>query len=324
MANNVVASGYKDLLDTPLGKGVIYAGTIKDRNFEADMLYHITNSSVLDDLTRCGQVVQFNKPPRVGSWRPYELNQPMIPDQPTSDSFCITICNMAYKSIKIDEVNIYRACEDWEAYETGFLNDAWRHLSELWHTDCLTGMQLQVSSRNLGKTAGRYGNIDLGSVGNPLHLTPDNIVSFFSRMRDVLQDAGRWYEGEMFIVVPRAMETLLLETMFAKQLCCNTNDYVLFKGMKARDILGFIVASSDRLRPVIDPATRRLVYPILAGWNEAYAFTGDIIKARLKEMEKTFGVTYDMLTVYGGGVIYPEALAKAYCTFSTDGTVANP
>ena len=35
MANNVVASGYKDLLDTPLGKGVIYAGTIKDRNFEA-------------------------------------------------------------------------------------------------------------------------------------------------------------------------------------------------------------------------------------------------------------------------------------------------
>ena len=111
--------------------------------------------------------------------------------------------------------------------------------------------------------------------------------------------------------------------MFAKQLCCNTNDYVLFKGMKARDILGFIVASSDRLRPVIDPATRRLVYPILAGWNEAYAFTGDIIKARLKEMEHTFGVTYDMLTVYGGGVIYPEALAKAYCTFSTDGTV-NP
>lgn len=324
MANTVAASGYKDLLETPLGKGVVYAGTIIDRNFEDDMLYYITNSSVLDELTRCGQVIQFNKPPRVGPWRPYELNQHMIPDQPTSDSFCITVCEMGYKSIKVDEMNIYRACNDWDAYEAGFLNDAWRQLSELWHNSALTGMQLQVSNRNLGKNAGRYGNIDLGSIGNALHLTPDNIVSFFSRMRDVLQDAGRWYEGEMFIIVPRAMETLLLETVYAKQLCCNTGELALFKGMRASDILGFTVVATDRLRPVVDPATRRLVYPILAGWNEAYAFTGDIVRARLKEMDATFGVTYDMLTVYGGGVVYPEALAKAYVTFSTDGIVTRP
>lgn len=324
MANTTVASGYKDLLETPLGKGVVYAGTIIDRNFEDDMLYYITNSTVLDELTRCGQVIQFNKPPRVGAWRPYELNQKMVSDQPTSDSFCITVCDMAYKSIKIDEVSIYRACDNWDAYETGFLNDAWYHLSELWHTSVLTGMQLQVSSRNLGKNAGRYGNIDLGSIGNALHLTPDNIVSFFSRMRDVLQDAGRWYDGEMYVIVPRAMHTLLLETMFAKQLCCNTGESVLFKGMRASDVLGFTVIETDRMRPVVDPATRRLVYPILAGWNEAYAFTGDIIKARLKEMDGAFGVTYDMLSVYGGGVIYPEAMAKAYVTFSTDGVVTRP
>lgn len=323
MANNIVASGYKDLLDTPLGKGVVYAGTIIDRNWEGDLLNYVTNSSILDPLTRCGQVIQFSKPPRVGSWRPYELNQILIRDQPTSDNFCITICNAAYKAIKFDKMTIYRACENWEAFETGFLNDAWRQLSELWHIDCLTGMQLQVSSRNIGKQAGRYGNIDLGTIGNPLHLTPDNIVNFFAKLRDVLQDAGRWYDGEMFVIIPRAMETLLLETMFAKQMCCNTQDYVLFKGMTARDILGFTVAASDRLRPVVDPATRRLVYPIIAGWNEAYAFTGDIIEAQVKDIPDTFGIAYDMLTVYGGGIIYPEALAKAYCTFSTDGTV-NP
>ena len=321
MANTTVASGYKELLDTPLGKGVVYAGTIIDRNFEEDMLYYVTNSKVLDELTRCGQVIQFNKPPRVGPWRQYELNQRMIPDQPTSDSFCITVCETAYKSIKVDKMTIYRACENWDAFETGFLNDAWYHLSELWHTSALTGMQLQVSNRNFGKNAGRYGNIDLGTIGNALHLTPDNIVSFFSKMRDVLQDNGRWYDGEMYIIVPRAMETLLLETMFAKQMCCNTGESVLFRGMKASDILGFTVVSTDRLRPVIDPATRRLVYPILAGWNEAYAFTGDILEAQIMPVPGSFGVTYDMLSVYGGGVVYPEALAKAYVTFSTDGVV---
>lgn len=324
MANTVVASGYKELLGTPLGEGVVYAGTIIDRNFEDDMLHYITNSRVLDELTRCGQVIQFNKPARVGAWRPYELNQHMVADQPTSDGLCITVCDMAYKSIKVDKTDIWRACNRWDEFETSFLNDSWYHLSELWHSSALTGMQLQVSARNLGKNAGRYGNIDLGSVGNALHLTPDNIVTFFSKMRDTLQDAGRWYDGEMFVIVPSAMETLLLETMFAKQLCCNTGENVLFKGMKASDILGFTVISSNRLRPTVDPATRRLVYPILAGWNEAYAFTGDIIDARVAEMPRSFGVTYDMLSVYGGGVIYPEALAKAYVTFSTDGTVARP
>lgn len=325
MANVANASGYKDLLNTPLNDGVVYAGMIIDRNFEEDMMYYITNTTVLDDLTRCGQVIQFNKPPRVGPWRAYEKNQNMVSDQPTSDSFCITVCNAAYKSIKIDELDIYRACNSWDAFETGFLNDCWRELSELWHSDVLTGMQLQVSSRNLGKSAGRYGNIDLGSVGNPLHLTPDTIVSFFSRMRDVLIDAGRWVDGEMFIVVPRAMQSLLLETMYAKQLCCNTGESLLFKGMKASDIMGFTVVESDRMRPVVDPATRRLVYPILAGWNEAYAFTGDIVKAELNRSPgNSFGVVYNMLTVYGGGVIYPDAMAKAYVTFSTDGVVTRP
>lgn len=321
MANTTVASGYKDLLETPLGSGVVYAGTIIDRNYEDDILYHITNSTVLEDLTRCGQVIQFNKPPRVGPWRQYELNQTLISDQPTSDSFCLTICDAAYKSVKIDKMSIYRACENWDAYETGFLNDAWWNLSELWHTAAITGMQLQVSSRNMGKRAGRYGNIDLGAIGNPLALSPDNIVAFLSKMRDVLQDAGRWYDGEMYMLVPRAFQTLLLETMFAKQLCCNTGESILFKGMKANDILGFTIVETDRLRPIVDPNTNRLVYPILAGWNEAYGFTGDIIEADLSPIPQSFGLTYNMLTVYGGGVIYPEALVKAYVTFSTDGIV---
>lgn len=322
MANTIVSSGYKELLDTPLGKGVVYAGQIIDRNYEEDMLHHITNGSVLDPLMKCGQVITFERPPNGVMWKPYETNQLMIPDQPSNDSFCITVCEERYASIKVDKRSIARACEDWDAFETGFLTATYQNLSELWHDYVLTGMQLSVANRNLGKRAGRYGNIDLGSIGQSVHLTPDNIVSFFARMRDVLQDAGRWYEGEMFITVPRPMEVLLLETMFAKQLCCNTGESVLFKGMKAHDILGFTVVATDRLRPILDPATRRLVYPVVAGWNEAYAFAGDIVEAEIQPIPQTFGVTYNMLSIYGGGAIYPEALAKAYVTFSTNGTVA--
>ena len=319
MMNATVASGYKQMLHDHLKSGVVYAGTIIDRNFEDDMLYYITNSTALDELTRCGQVIQFNKPPRVGPWRDYELNQRMVPDQLTSDAFCITICEKAYKSIKVDEIDIHFACDNWAQYEAAFLDNAWRTLSELWHSRALSSMQMHVSARNQGNNAGRHRNINLGNIGNALHLTPDNIVSFFSHMRTVLQQAGRWYEGEMYIILPPAMQTLLLETMFAKQMCCVTGDSVLFRGMLAKNILGFTVIERSVLDPILDPATNRYVYPILAGWNEAYAFTGQVVKARIKEMDSTFGVTYDMLTVFGGGVIYPEGMAQAYVSFSTDG-----
>lgn len=324
MAEVTAASGYNALMNTPFGKGVVYAGTIVDRNVESDMIRYVTNTTALDELTRCGQIIQFDRPARVGPWRPYEKNQDMVSDQPTSSSFCISICKAAYKSIKIDKLDIKRACENWDAYESSFLDDVWKQLSELWHIEALAGMQTQVSGRNVGKKAGRYKNIDLGDAGNPVHLTPTNLVTFLSRLRTTLDEAGRWYDGEMFIIAPPSMITLMLETFFAKQMCCDPMDSVLFKGFKARDIMGFTLVESSRLRPFVDQNTRRLVYPILAGWKDAYAFTGDIIEAELRSPpSNTFGAVYNMLTVYGGGAIYPEALAKGFVTFETDGLV-NP
>lgn len=327
MAQNsmpVQASGYKSIWDTPLAKGVKFAGTIIDRNWEESFISRIANTSILQDLTKCAQMIQFKKPPQAGPWRPYELNQTLITDQPTQDRFCITICGSAYKSLKIDKEDIRRACDDWPEFEQGFLDDSWRQFENLLHYSLLDRMQLSVGSRNLGARAGRDGNINLGTLTSALHLSPDNILNFFTRMKMVLQQAGRWYEGEMFMVVPEEMSVLLLETMFAKQLCCNMSESLLFKGLVATNILGFTIIESQRLRPTIDRQTNRLVYPILAGWSEAYAFTADIVDADLVEMERSFGVLYKMLGVYGGGVIYPEALTKAYVTFSTAGLVPSP
>lgn len=320
MANDLVASGYKDLMDTPLAKGAIYAGTIIDRNVESDLISAVSNTSVLSELTKCGQIVEFSKPPRIGGWRPYELNQDMIMDEPTSDKFCLTVCKRAYKSIKIDKETIRRMCDAWDDYEQGFLDDAWTQLSALWHLELLTGMQIAPSHRNVGATAGRHGNINLGTIGAPVHLTKDNLVNFYDRLATIFDINGRMYDGDMFVIVPRAMNTLLLETMFAKQMCCNTQESVLFKGVIASNILGFRVIQSDRLRPTIDPATKRLVYPIIAGWDKAFAFTGDIIDAEIRHAPgNNWGVVYNMMSIYGGGAIYPEALAKAYVTFETEG-----
>lgn len=316
------ASGYEALASTALGSGIVYGGMIKDRNWESDFIPYICNTSVLDDLLRCGQVIQFNKPPRVGAWRTYELNQNLVSDQVTPESTCLSICRMGYKSIKFDKTDIYRACNHWTAFESAFLDDAWRQLSNLWQREVLTGMMLHTSSVNAGKTAGRYKNIDMGTVGSPLHLTPDNLINFLAKQRELLSDMGRWYDGEMFMLVPRQFNTLIMQTLYNKQWCCDTGSSVLIKGLKTPDLQGFTVYETDKLRPVVETGTNRLVYPILAGWQDAYGFAGDIIEAELaKPAGVNFGVLYNMLTIFGGGVIYPEALTKAYVTFSTDAVV---
>lgn len=321
MARHIAAAGYRSLDFGPLGGRVIDAGMIIDKNIEEDFIYQIVNTKILAPLLRCGDVIEFQKPVRVGPWRrDYEMNQKMIPDQPQSGRFCLSICEEAYKSIKIDEVDIDRMCNDWAAYETSMLSDTWTQLSALWHHYLLNRMLIHVPDRNTGKRAGRLRNIDLGTIGNALHLTPTNIAQFLPRIRRVLQENGRWYEGEMFAIVPREFSNLLLQTAFEKQMCCNIGDSVMFKGLVARDILGFTIIESDYLRPVQDPATNRFVYPILAGWNEAFAFAGDIVKADVQHIPQTWGRTYNMLSVFGGGAIYPEALVKAHVSFSTEGT----
>lgn len=327
MANTISASGYKDLLNTPLADGIVFAGMIIDKNFEDDWLHKVTNSRTLDPLLQCGQVIQFQKPPQVGSWRPYEKNQELVYDQPKGGNFCVSICNEAYKAIKIDKQDIRAMCNNWSAYESAFLDNAWQNLSSLWHTDVLTGMQLAVSTRNMGAKAGRYKNINLGTVGNPLHLVPQQTtggttpIAFFDRLQTTLKQARRWYNGEMFLLVPPAMISLLLQTMYEKQMCCDVSGSLMFKGLRAVDIMGFTVIETDRLEPTIDPATNRLVYPIIAGWNEAYAFAGDVIEADIREIPNSFGVAYRMLSLFGSGVIYPDGLAKSYVTFSTEDTI---
>lgn len=321
MANTLSASGYKSILDTPLATGISFAGMIIDKNFEGDWLDKVTNSRALDSLLECGQVIQFQKPPQVGSWRPYEKNQERVYDQPKGGSFCISICNQAYKSIKIDKQDIREMCDNWNAYETAFLDDAWKNLSALWHNDVLTGMQLAVSSNNMGAKAGRYKNINLGTIGNPIHLTPQDAIGFFDRLQTTLKQARRWYGGEMFLLAPPAMTSLLLQSLYEKQMCCDTDSSLIFNGLRARDIMGFTVIETERIEPTVDAATGRLVYPILAGWNEAYAFAGDVVEADIDKIPHSWGVSYNMLALYGGGVIYPDGLAKAYVTFSTEGTI---
>ena len=322
-ANLITASGYNPFYQMLSKAGAIYMKSLIDENREDDMLPFIANTSILDELTKCGQVIQFDHELTLGSWRPYELDQELQHTTPRKDYSCISICNTDYLRIKVDNEDRRRMCEDWVEYERQFKKAAWEGLSDTWHNDVLTGMMLGASSRNKGATAGRYGVIDLGTTDAPRDLTPDNLVLFVTDLMRVLEDAKRWYAGNMVLIVPKAFRALLIQTAFAKQMCCMINDSVLFKGLQVQDLLGFTLIETNRLQSFQDPNTRKLVHPIIAAWNESYGFAGDVVEVREVISERSFHTFFDFRTVYGGGAIYPEGLALSYVTLSTDGQVPN-
>lgn len=311
---NKSASGYGGLENTPLAR-IGYHDKIIANGYEDDFLGLIVNDRIVDGrVMTCNQVVQFQRQARVGPWKPYEKNQELVADQVSPESFCMRLCESAYKDIKFDNLDIAQACERWNSFESGFLDDAYQELSGAWRQYALTGMHLEASPHNKGVQAGRACDINLGTINNPIAITPANFARELAKLKRALMEAHRWVEGRMFIVIPPVIQELLVETPYANAMnlgsCADCS--ILVTGQLPGKIMGFDVFVTNDVPSAVDPGTGDVAYYIIAGDKEAFAFVGDIIEGRLMHPTNYFGVRYQMLAVWGGKAITPDALAVAY------------
>lgn len=309
------ASGYGGLEATPLAR-IGYYDEIIAQAWEHDFLPEITNTNIDERITRCNQKVQFIRQPKVGKWRTYEKNQELIANQLTPDGFCMEICNAAYQDIKVDKMDIAQACDRWSSWEASFLESTYQSLTETWRTWVLTAMVLETDAENKGNGAGIRHNIDLGQPGAPAVVTPQNVVKYLARLQRVLRDRQRWEEGKMFVIVPTSFKELLATSPYANAqqmgdcMPCSMN----IDGFLPNKIWGFNVVEST-FAPEFMDSTGELAHYIIAGHRDAFAFAADIVEGRLVEPARTFGVEYQMLAVWGGKAIYPDAMAVGYWTF---------
>jgi len=309
------ASGYGGLEATPLAR-IGYYNEIITRIYERDFLPMITNSDINERIVQCNQQVQIMKAPEVGGWRTYQKNQELIPNQISTDAICLQICNAAYNAIKIDKTDIHFACDRWASWEAAFLDAVYESYVEMQRKWVLTAMILEASAQNKGAKAGKFGKIDLGSRGNPVVVNKDTITRRMAELQQVLMEQLRWKNGEMFAVLPTAFRLALAESNFANASwtgSCRTCSYGI-DGMWEEPLVGFNIIETTH-SPFVIETDGRVCFYIIAGHKSAFAYASDIIEGRLVESERTFGVEYQMLAVWGGKMLYPEAIAIAYWTF---------
>ena len=313
------SASYAGLQNTPLNRPG-YHNEIIARVYERDFIPEITNSDIDERVLHCNQEVQIMLAPEVGPWYAYNPNQQLVANQVTAEAICLRINNAAYNSIKIDKTTIHFACENWPAWEALFLDAVYERYVELQREWVLSSMILQVDPKNQGPHAGLYGNIDLGSRANPIEVNKDNVAFRFSQLHTVLSERLAWRQNEMFVVVPIALHGVLVQSNYANSGwvgggCRNCSFGI--DGMWEHQLVGFNVIESVHVPSVVE-RDGRICYWIIAGHRSAFAYVSDIIDGRLMEDIRTFGVEYQMLAVWDGKMIYPEAIAVGYWTFSNN------
>lgn len=310
------ASGYGSIHDTPLAmKG--YHSRIIERGWEKDILGEIVNTRIVAQAFDCNQVVEFILQPDVGPWRKYEDNQVIKPDTVQITSVQMTLCNQAYKAIKIDNNLQRNLCQFWSKFEAGFLDSCYRELSGMWHSFVLSAMVLEADRRNKGANAGRDRSINLGTVGSPVRVTPANLPVNLMNLRNVLVHNNRWKNGEMFLIVPPEFSNVVIQSEYrlAADISCCKDPSMLLTGELPGQLAGFRTIESMRTISAFDTTVNKQAYYILAFWKEAFAFYGDITEGRIIEDKDYWGRQYQMAALWGGKAIYGDAIAVGYWTF---------
>jgi len=313
------ASGYAGIYGTPLAR-IEYADTIIARWYAEDYLPEITNTRIAERITSCTQEINFLRAPTGGEWRSYQENQAMVPSMVSITAECVRVGILAYNALKFDENTIRTACERWDEFEKHFMVDMYQKLVKMLREWVLTGMIAETSPANKGANAGKYGNISLGTVDNPVVINKDNIPVKLALLQQVFYDSMAWRENEMFVVMPTQLMPVLVTSNYANAMwvgsCVSCSQSIT--GMLSHQLVGFNVILTTEVIGRRNAAGQPFFF-IIAGHREAFAFAADILAARLVTDPYTFGIQYQVLAGWGGKALYPQALAVMVASFSYDG-----
>lgn len=300
---------YESAIQSPITSKRIIAQT-----WCSSVANDITNKEWASELMTCGSQIKFEVESGI-EIRDYQENQAMIPQHLEPTFRWMTVDKAKYFMVKVDKITEMQVC-NWRQKASKFTDLASKRMKQILDPELLLKMAVYTDSKNKGNLAGQHGNVDLGTVGAPVHVTGTNIVEFLTRLRSVLKGACRWDDGNMFVVLPQDAEA----AFFASPLgtagiaaCCNDNSPIS-NGKLNNRYMGFNVMFSNNVPYVVDPSGNTAFY-VVAGNEMATGFVQQIEESEISNAITSFGKYYKGLWVYGHQPLMPDALALGYARF---------
>lgn len=303
---------YSGSLITPLT-----SNRFLERFREQNIISMISGTDYLGEVRQKGDTVIIFREPEV-TVREYVKDGQLKPSTIEPDSITMTLNHAHYFNVKIDMID-ERQMDAWDMWKNMMLQSASRNMADRIDEHVIGNVYADVHSANRGSTAGiNTQGIDLGQPGAPFHVTPANFIQFLTNIAIVLNEQNVPQDMRYILLPPIAMSPMAGSNL-ADASFTGHNESMIFgaKELGAMYLAPFNlnVIFTNKIRPVVDPATGTQAYNVLAGRKDATAFVTQMTNQRVIEDRDSFDHFYQGLQVYGWGVVRPESLVHAYVRF---------
>jgi hypothetical protein len=282
----------------------IWSGKLLVKFYEASVIPSISNTEYEGDIKDMGDQVEIRTTPDI-TIRDYVKGQTLLVERPTPAVQSLLIDQGKYWNFVADDVDYHQA--DY-SYVDDWTRDASEQMKIRVDTDILAALNSQVSSDNMGATAGvRSGGFNLGVTGTGLQITKASVLDLIVDTGTVLdeQDAP---QSDRFIVLPPWVCGMIKKSDLQDASISGDGTSILRNG-RVGIIDRFTIYMSNLLETVTDTT---LHWNIPFGHISALTFAGQFVKNENLRAESTFGTLYRGLKVYGYKVIKPEAMGIVY------------
>ena len=283
----------------------IWASKLIENFYDATVLSAISNTDYEGEIKQHGDKVNIRTTPEL-TIRSYEKGMKLMVERPDKPKVVLNIDQGEYFAAIEDDVDKTQSdinlMQNWS-------RDASEKMKIKIDSNVLTGMLPDISSQNMGATAGRIsGNINLGTAGAALQVTKTNVLDYIVDAGLVLDEANS-PESNRFMVIPAWMAALIKKSDLKDASLTGDGTSVLRNG-RIGMIDRFTLYVSHNLNRVTDGGNQ--CFSAIAGHKMGLTFASQMTEMETLRSESTFGSIIRGLQVYGYKVVKPEALAKLY------------
>jgi len=281
-----------------------------ERFYCSTIFGEISTTNYLGQLNAGGDQITFWREPCV-IVRDHIKDGSIVHDTLESAPITLVIDKAKEFSLKIARVD-EKMMQMWDTFKNSFLKGASRELAKQIDCEILGTVYADVDCRNSGGNAGCVSqSYNLGQPGNPVVVTPGNIIQVLSDLHGTLNEAcipreGRW------IVLPSVFEVALINSPLQNAYVTGMSMSPMLNGKLPTQIMGFDVYISDNVSRVFDAGTGTWAYNILCGTKAGIVFASTLNDTRTIEDANSWDRYFQGLQVFGYDVIQPSALAHLY------------
>jgi hypothetical protein len=273
----------------------IWSGKLIEKFYNATVLSAIANTDYEGEIKNQGDTVHIRTKPTI-TIRDYQVNQDLLIERPSSNIVDFTIDNAKYFNEALDDVMEVQSDIN---------------LLSLWADDAsvLGIIDAGIVAANKGTTAGKISlNINLGTTGAPIAVTPLNIVDSIVDLGTVLDEqnipeTGRW------LVIPPWVAALIKKSDL-RNASISGDGVSLVRNGRLGMIDRFTMYSSNLLPTAVEGATN--AFRIFAGHPHGLTFASQITKMETLRSERSFSNLMRGLQVYGAKVLDGIAITELY------------